>query len=394
MGPRRGVREPLALRGYSRPTAAVRCLPLCITLAASATLGVEMPAVASPAAASQVASPAAASPVASPGAARVIEVVQLPLAVDRRVLLDLRDLLSHPGHVVVVEVLAPTTLGNDAIGELTAMAASSPGSSLVVWMGDQRGGGSAGALLFALASVRVGEPGAASAAHRQSAAAVAALGSRCNGRCAQVVHLRLARRGSFQPAYPTLSGFLAAQPAQVRVVPLGVLGSTAFSRNGAPSSGRSSAWVIVLVVLLAVGATVGWYLALRGKHLPPRLFRARRNNVPAQLNSRAAERRPSPVRARTAPRGTGPLVPAVAVTAHPSVHQGRVRTELHPQGYVELDGCLYRATWTGSEGRGPRPGEPVRVTTDRSHRLVVSPVPSPASPSSPSTTADPSQPEL
>jgi len=340
------------------------------------------------------ASSAVASPAASPGAARVIEVVQLPPAVDRRVLSDLRDLLSRPGHVVVVEVLAPATLGNDAIGELTAIAASSPGSSLVVWMGDERGGGSAGALLFALGSVRGGEPGAAGEGHRQFAATVAALGPRCNGGCAQVVHLRLTRGASFQPVYLTLSAFLAAQPARVRVVPSGVLGGTVLSGDGAASSGGSPIWAIVLVVMLAVSAAVGWYLALRGKHLPPRVSRRRRDNVPARLDSRPPEGRRLPVQAPTAARRAGPLVPAVAVTAHPSVHQGRVRTELHPQGYVELDGCLYRATWIGSGGRGPMPGEPVRVTADRSFGLVAFPVPSSASPSSPSTTADPSQPEL
>jgi hypothetical protein len=394
MRPKRDVREALALRGHSRLVAGVRCLPLCITLAASVTLGVAMPTAASSAVASPATSSAVASPAASPSAARVIEVVQLPPAVDRHVMLDLRDRLSRPRHVVVVEVLASATLGNDAIGELTAIADSSPSRSLVVWMGDERGGGSAGALLFALASVRVGEPGAADAAHRQSAATVAALGPRCNGRCAQVIHLRLTRGASFQPVYLTLSAFLAAQSAQVRVIPSGVLGGTALSGNGAASSGENPIWVIILVVVLAVSAAVGWYLVLRGKHLPPRVSRRRRDNVPAKLDSRPPEGRRTPVLAPTAARRAGPLMPAVAVTEHTSVHQGRVRTELHPQGYVELDGCLYRATWIGSGGRGPKPGEPVRVTADRSVGLVAFPVPSSDSPSSPSTTADPSQPEL
>ncbi|MGP9018917.1 hypothetical protein ACT1U9_10945 [Streptomyces sp. BR1] len=42
-----------------------------------------------------------------------------------------------------------------------------------------------------------------------------------------------------------------------------------------------------------------------------------------------------------------------------------VRTELHPQGYVELDDCLYRAVWAEPEAPAPGPGARVEVTEGR-----------------------------
>ncbi|MBD0745346.1 hypothetical protein BG418_27295 [Streptomyces sp. CBMA152] len=42
-----------------------------------------------------------------------------------------------------------------------------------------------------------------------------------------------------------------------------------------------------------------------------------------------------------------------------------VRTELHPQGYVELDDCLYRAVWAEPETPAPGPGARVEVTEGR-----------------------------
>lgn len=42
-----------------------------------------------------------------------------------------------------------------------------------------------------------------------------------------------------------------------------------------------------------------------------------------------------------------------------------VRTELHPQGYVELDDCLYRALWAEPEEPAPGPGARVEVTEGR-----------------------------
>lgn len=147
---RRGAGETLTARSRCRLAPVARCLPLCMILAAGATLGVAMPAAAAP---------SVTSLSASPEPAKVVQVVQLPPAVDRRVLLDLRDLLSGSGHVVV-EVLAPATLQDDAVAELPGIADPGRGSFLVVSLDPEAGGGTAGALLFALASVRVAEPAA------------------------------------------------------------------------------------------------------------------------------------------------------------------------------------------------------------------------------------------
>jgi hypothetical protein len=59
------------------------------------------------------------------------------------------------------------------------------------------------------------------------------------------------------------------------------------------------------------------------------------------------------------------LVVAARRTSSPPPRRGReatVRTVLHPQGYVEIDGSLYRAEWAGPHGSPPPvPGEPVEV---------------------------------
>ncbi|MFJ6083875.1 hypothetical protein ACIQI8_20980 [Streptomyces sp. NPDC092369] len=43
-----------------------------------------------------------------------------------------------------------------------------------------------------------------------------------------------------------------------------------------------------------------------------------------------------------------------------------VRTDLHPQGYVEVDGVLYRAVWAEPGQPPPAPGSPVDVTDAQS----------------------------
>jgi hypothetical protein len=361
----------------------VRCLLLCVTLAVSGVLGVAMPAVAMP---------AAANPSASTGIGRVVQVVQLPPTVDRRALLDLGNLLSHPGHVVVVEVLAPATLQNAPGPELTGIADPAPGSFLVVSLDYLGGGGTAGALLFELASVRVAEPAAAAAAERQSAVTLAALGTHCQGRCDQAIRRQVTIAS--HRTYPTLAAFLAAQPSRVRVVPAGVLGPTAVkgspAARGPTASPRGTPmWGTGLVGALAVAAVAGWYLALRRK-LTPSSPPRRRDNRTTKPSPRPQPGRPL-VRTGTAARRAGPPIPALVAAASSAAHDGRVRTELHPQGYVELDGCLYRATWIGPGTPGPGPGESVRVTTDRTHGLVALPNATTAA-SSPSATADPRRP--
>ena len=43
------------------------------------------------------------------------------------------------------------------------------------------------------------------------------------------------------------------------------------------------------------------------------------------------------------------------------LHRATVATDLHPQGYVEIDECLYRAVWSEPGEPPPDPGEPVEV---------------------------------
>lgn len=49
-----------------------------------------------------------------------------------------------------------------------------------------------------------------------------------------------------------------------------------------------------------------------------------------------------------------------------------VRSELDPEGYVELDRCLRRVRWTGSRHAAPRPGERVDVQTDHGRLVALS----------------------
>ncbi|MFI0963261.1 hypothetical protein ACH4S8_17925 [Streptomyces sp. NPDC021080] len=75
-----------------------------------------------------------------------------------------------------------------------------------------------------------------------------------------------------------------------------------------------------------------------------------RTHVPDEATTR--------LRTAPAPRGHGRRVGAVPGPARPAV----VRTELHPQGYVEVDDVLYRAVWAEPGRVPPAPGGLVDVT--------------------------------
>jgi hypothetical protein len=327
---------------------------------------------------------APASMAASSESVRVVQVVQLPPRLDRTVVLNLQHRLDAvgPQGAVVVEVLTPATLDDRAVAGLAGIAGARAHGSLVVWLEDQRGGGPGGALLFALASVRLAYPGAAAAAHRV-ATAIPTLGPGCQGRCAQVVHSRLASPS--QAAYPTLTAYIAAQHVRPQIA--GVLGSppgNPASSGGFPLSG------IALIVILAIGAAIGWYLALRGKKRPPA-------SLPERVNRPSGSHVQSPE--GPGPTGRDPVArparldpPTPAVTGQAAPHEGWVRTELHPQGYIELGGCLYRVTWAGPPELRPEMGELVQVARDRAHGLVAFPAANSGGPSSGSTPADPGHP--
>ncbi|MGW3913653.1 hypothetical protein ACWEBX_19350 [Streptomyces sp. NPDC005070] len=87
-----------------------------------------------------------------------------------------------------------------------------------------------------------------------------------------------------------------------------------------------------------------------------------RTHVPDEATTRT--RAPAPdeattrLRATPAPRSHGRRVGNVPGPARPAV----VRTELHPQGYVEVDHVLYRAVWAEPGRPPPAPGGLVDVT--------------------------------
>jgi hypothetical protein len=51
----------------------------------------------------------------------------------------------------------------------------------------------------------------------------------------------------------------------------------------------------------------------------------------------------------------------------------QVHSELAPDGYVDADGVLVRAYWTGAQEQAPRLGERVAVTMDDNGRLLAWP---------------------
>ena len=66
------------------------------------------------------------------------------------------------------------------------------------------------------------------------------------------------------------------------------------------------------------------------------------------------------------PTVVDPAVPAPAAASPPvprpaELHRATVATDLHPQGYVEIDEGLYRAIWSEPGEPPPDPGEPVEV---------------------------------
>lgn len=97
---------------------------------------------------------------------------------------------------------------------------------------------------------------------------------------------------------------------------------------------------------------------------PPSDEPAARPRTPASDEPAARPRRHVPdevttrLRTTPAPRGHGRRVGAVPGPARPAV----VRTELHPQGYVEVDEVLYRAVWAEPGRPPPAPGGLVDVT--------------------------------
>ncbi|MFC1401085.1 MULTISPECIES: hypothetical protein [Streptacidiphilus] len=70
---------------------------------------------------------------------------------------------------------------------------------------------------------------------------------------------------------------------------------------------------------------------------------------------------PVPDRSVRDPAGPDPVAAAPAVPRPAELHRATVATDLHPQGYVEIDDCLYRAVWSEPGEPAPDPGQPVEV---------------------------------
>lgn len=111
--------------------------------------------------------------------------------------------------------------------------------------------------------------------------------------------------------------------------------------------GRKDWLLIGMSALLAV-LVAALFLAVRRTHRPLAVATAAPAHR-AQEPEHTTRLRVTPPRRAAAPR-PGPSRPAV------------VRTDLHPQGYVELDRVLYRAVWAEPGHRPPPPGSRVDVT--------------------------------
>lgn len=74
-----------------------------------------------------------------------------------------------------------------------------------------------------------------------------------------------------------------------------------------------------------------------------------------------------PVAAPRSPTAPSP-VPSVRRVPRPAnLLPATVGTDLHPQGYVDIDDCLYRAVWSEPAEPPPGPGEPVDVARPDPH---------------------------
>ncbi|MFE5922285.1 hypothetical protein [Streptomyces sp. NPDC056468] len=136
---------------------------------------------------------------------------------------------------------------------------------------------------------------------------------------------------------------------------------------------------VLLITLLAAGTALLLLTVLRTRYRTVLAAEGARTLTPATGTSSWPTRpagpatvapRSPPRRSRPAeherPRPTGPR----AVPDGP-VRPATVRTGLHPQGYVELDGWLYRASWAEPYLDAPEPGAIVDVTDRRPGLLLA-----------------------
>lgn len=153
-----------------------------------------------------------------------------------------------------------------------------------------------------------------------------------------------------------LSGeeFLAEAPGTYRL-------HQSYSVATGDESGTDFLLIITVSALLVALLTALVLVIRRSSRAAPRrtLATAGGGTVPT-ANSRAADEKTTHLRVEPAAR-QGRRVGNVPGPARSAV----VRTELHPQGYVELDRVLYRAVWAEPGRPPPAPGGLVDVTDAR-----------------------------
>ncbi|MEV6104320.1 hypothetical protein AB0M28_06325 [Streptomyces sp. NPDC051940] len=122
--------------------------------------------------------------------------------------------------------------------------------------------------------------------------------------------------------------------------------------DGSADSGSSSLWW-ALVGVAVLGLLLIAVLVLSTRRRPAVAGVGPAPDAPTLASSpRTPPAPPRPRGAHAAGRRPVPPGPRRGAT---------VRTALHPQGYVELDGALFRAVWADSDHPAPEPGETVEV---------------------------------
>ncbi len=302
----------------------------------------------------------AATPTPGGDSAFVIRVVELPATVDRAVLGNLNRLLKDipaTGGAVVVRVTGPSALPDDrrdltdldSIFNRRAMLAVEVALPAQPTPAGSPDLGTAGSLLLAIADHRFADPDESRAALSRNSRSAAP----CAKECQKQVEGTATEHDAGMYATNDDVFLLAARPGQgSRVQTLGNLANPAPPTEDQPIL-PTWAYVMIAVVILAFGAVV-----LRGRRLPlPVGLRRRRRNGDAGDQSAGA--------ARSAGVASGPIGVTggraeprpVSRVAAPNVALGPVGTvhsAFDPQGYVAVDGGLYRATWMGGPG-SPRP---------------------------------------
>jgi hypothetical protein len=147
---------------------------------------------------------------------------------------------------------------------------------------------------------------------------------------------------------PTTASATATATAKASVTPT----PTPSPKKTPPPAPGHSAWpgrLAIAAAILALLALAG-FVSRRSV-----LARTRRSRLAPETGIQPPAHAPLPV-----PQRGATVPPPVAMAAGPR-RQAIVCTELHPQGYVEIDRCLYRAVWAARDEPPPAPGLPVTV---------------------------------